>query len=78
MSSGKPQHVVPTDGGWGVRGAGNSRLTGVYDTQAEAYDAGREIARNQGSELLLHGRNGQIRARESFGDDSFPPKDTEN
>ena len=41
----------------------------------EAIDAGREIARNQGGELLIHGRNGQIRERDSSGGkDDFPPR----
>lgn len=70
--SGKNQHVVPRNGQWAVRGAGNSRDTGVFETQREAIDGGREISRNQGSELLIHGRNGQIRERDSYGSDHFP------
>ena len=69
------QHVVPHDDGWAVRGEGNSRATSVHDTQREAIDVGREIARNQGGELLIHGRNGQIRERDSSGNhDPFPPR----
>lgn len=69
------QHVVPHPDGWAVRGEGNSRATAVYDTQREAIDAGREIARNQNGELLIHGRNGQIRERDSSGgNDNFPPR----
>lgn len=71
---GKNQHVVPHDGGWAVRGAGNTRATSIHDTQAAAIDAAREIARNQASELLIHGRNGQIRDRDSYGGDPFPPR----
>ena len=72
--SGKNQHVVPHDGAWAVRGEGNSRATSVHDTQQQAIQAGREIAQNQGSELLIHGQNGQIRARDSYGNDPYPPK----
>lgn len=71
---GKNQHVVPHDGGWAVRGAGNTRATSIHDTQAAAIDAARGIARNQASELLIHGRNGQIRYRDSYGGDPFPPR----
>lgn len=71
---GKNQHVVPRDGGWGVRGAGNSRLTSKHPTQGAAIDAAREIARNQGSELVVHRPNGQIRAKDSHGRDDFPPR----
>lgn len=71
---GKNQHVVPHGGDWAVRGAGNERATSVHETQAAAIEAARSIAQNQRSELLIHGRNGQIRERDSFGGDPFPPR----
>ncbi|WP_367280921.1 DUF2188 domain-containing protein, partial [uncultured Alistipes sp.] len=40
----------------------------------EAIDIAREIARNQESELLIHRPNGQIRDRDSYGNDPYPPK----
>lgn len=70
----KNQHVVPVGNKWGVRGEGNSRLTRVSDTQREAINTGREIAINQGSELFIHGGNGRIRERNSYGNDPFPPR----
>ncbi|MGE4234546.1 MAG: DUF2188 domain-containing protein [Bacteriovoracia bacterium] len=71
----KNQHIVPNgNDGWGVRGEGNQRLTVRTETQAEAIAIGREIAQNQGSELLIHGANGRIRERNSYGNDPFPPK----
>lgn len=72
--SGKNQHVVPHKEGWAVRGEGNSRATSVHDTQQAAIEAAREIAQNQQSELLIHGRNGRIRERDSYGNDPYPPK----
>ena len=72
--SGKNQHVVPHANGWAVRGAGNSRATSVHDTQRDAIGAARDIAQHQHSELLIHGRNGQIRDRDSYGGDPFPPR----
>lgn len=68
------QHIVPHENGWAVRGAGSQRATSVHATQQQAIDAGRSISQNQGSELLIHGRNGQIRARDSHGNDPYPPK----
>ncbi len=70
----KNQHVVPVGDRWGVLGEGNSRYTKITDTQREAADAARQIARNQQSELLIHGVNGRIRQRDSYGNDPFPPK----
>ena len=72
---GKNQHVTPhSGGGWQVKGEGNSKATVITDTQKEAIDIGREIARNQGSELVIHGTDGRIREKDSHGNDPFPPK----
>ena len=68
------QHVVPHEGGWALRGAGSQRATSVHRTQREAIDAGREVARNQRTELFVHGRDGRIRERDSHGNDPFPPR----
>lgn len=71
----KNQHAMPhPQGGWQVKGAGNSRATVRTDTQREAVAIAQEIARNQKTECFTHGRNGQIRARESYGNDPFPPR----
>lgn len=72
---GKNQHVVPADGSWGVRGEGNERRTSIHDTQAEAIEAAREIARNQQSEVVIHRPDGRIRDKDSYGRDPFPPRD---
>lgn len=75
---GKNQWVSPRDNGWGVRGEGNSRDTQRFDTQAEAIARAREIAINQRSEVIVQGRNGQIRSKDSYGNDPFPPRDKEH
>jgi hypothetical protein len=72
--SNKNQHVVPHGNDWAVRGAGNSRFTSIHPTQTEAIRAGRDIAQNQQSELFIHGRSGQIRERNTYGNDPYPPK----
>lgn len=74
MSKGKNQHVVKHPNGWAVKGAGNKRATKILDTQIEAIDIAKEIAKNQDSELFIHGRNGQIRERNSYGNDPYPPQ----
>ena len=72
--AGKNQHVVPHQGDWAVKGAGNQKATSVHSTQQEAVDAAREIARNQHSELIIHRPDGRIRDKYSYGNDEFPPK----
>jgi len=73
---GKNQHVVPHNGEWGVRGAGNSKVTVTVPTQTEATRIAREIAINQGSEVIIHRPNGQIRDSDSYGNDPSSIKDT--
>ncbi|GAB2561926.1 DUF2188 domain-containing protein [Spirosoma aerophilum] len=68
------QHVVPRGDGWAVQGAGNSRATRITETQSEAINAARDIARNQGSELIVHSQDGKINWRNSYGNDPYPPK----
>ncbi|MBI2392842.1 MAG: DUF2188 domain-containing protein [Deltaproteobacteria bacterium] len=70
MSKGKNQHVVPRDGNWAVVGEGNARATKILPTQERAIEKARDIARNQESELIVHGRGGQVRERDSHGHDS--------
>ncbi|MBL8564322.1 MAG: DUF2188 domain-containing protein [Hyphomicrobiaceae bacterium] len=68
------QHVVPHRDRWAVRPEGGSRASSTHDTQREAIDRGRQVAQNQGTELLVHGRDGRIRARDSHGKDPNPPR----
>ena len=71
----KNQHVTPhPNRGWQVKGEGNTRATARTATQKEAIGIAREISRNQGSELIIHRPNGQIRDKDSHGRDSFPPR----
>ena len=72
--AGKNQHVVPHQDSWAVKGAGNQRATSVHDTQQQAIDAARDIARKQQSELVIHRPDGRIRDKDSYGNDPFPTK----
>ena len=72
--AGKNQHVLPHEGKWAVKGEGSKRASSIHDTQAEAAARARDLARRQKSELLVHGRDGEIRSRDSYGHDPYPPK----
>jgi hypothetical protein len=52
-----PDNVVPAEDQWGVRREGSERLTSIHPTQGEAIEAGREIARNQQTEPVIHKPN---------------------
>jgi hypothetical protein len=71
----KNQHVVPHEGQWGIKGEGNQKMTKIVDTQEEAIVIAREIAKNQQAELIIHRPNCQIRDKDSYGNDPFPPRD---
>lgn len=68
------QHVVPHDGEWAVKGEGNQRATSTHRTQREAIETAREIAIKNKSEMFIHRENGQIRERNTYGKDPYPPK----
>lgn len=74
MTTKRNQHVVPNGQEWAVRGARAARATEILPTKAEAVNRAREISRNQGTELFIHGRDGKIQSRDSHGRDPFPPK----
>lgn len=68
------QHVVPQGEKWAVKGAGNQKATRITETKKEATAIARQISKNQGSELFIHGKDGKIQSRDSHGNDPFPPK----
>ncbi|MFG1238610.1 DUF2188 domain-containing protein [Xanthobacter autotrophicus DSM 597] len=70
----KGQHVVPREGGWAVRSSGSARVSGRYATQEEAIAAAVRIAKTKKTEVYIHGRDGLIRSRNSYGEDRFPAK----
>ncbi|MBU1863905.1 MAG: DUF2188 domain-containing protein [Candidatus Omnitrophica bacterium] len=72
---GKSQHVVKRDDGWAVRGEKNQRDTSHHQTQKQAIDAARDIAINHKSEVVIHGLDGKIRDKDSYGNDPCPPRD---
>ena len=71
----KTVHVTPHGDDWQVKRSGNDRATVVTPTQQDAIEIGRDIARDMGTEFFIHGRKGQIRERDSYGNDPCPPKD---
>ena len=70
----KNVHVVPRNGDWAVRREGAQRDSSHHDTQTAAIEAAKQTAQREGTEMLIHGRNGQIRERNTYGPDPYPPK----
>ncbi|KAA1378568.1 DUF2188 domain-containing protein [Aeromicrobium fastidiosum] len=75
MAKNKGVHITRRDDGrWNVIRDNAERASSVHDTQADATTAGRETARRESTELYVHGRDGQIRDRDSYGNDPYPPR----
>jgi hypothetical protein len=78
MARKKNVWVTPHDDGWAVRREGSQRASRVTPTKQEAEKIGREIAKNEGLELIVQRQDGTIQSKDSYGNDPFPPKDTEH
>ena len=63
---GKNQHVVKNEDQWSVKGEGNDRATKNHDTQKEAIEHAKTIAKNQKGDVIIHKEDGEIRARKSY------------
>ncbi len=72
----KPIHVVPDPNqGWNAKREGASRASRHFETQKDAIQAAREMAKRDKTELTIHGKDGRIRQKDSYGNDPNPPRD---
>jgi hypothetical protein len=63
----KDVHVTPDGRGrWQVTDGDTEK---GFETQAEAERIGRDRAKETGAEFFLHGEDGRIRERDSYGND---------
>jgi hypothetical protein len=62
------KHVVPSSsGGWAVRNSGSVRASKTFVTQQQAIGYARDAAKKAGSELYVHGRDGTVQQKSSYG-----------
>jgi hypothetical protein len=66
------------DGGWQKKKENRERSSGKYPTQKEAIDSAVEQAKKEGVEVIVQGKDGKIRSKDSYGNDPNPPKDKEH
>jgi len=70
------KHVVPSGtGGWAVKNSGATRASRTFETQQQAVTYARDAAKKVGTELYIHGRDGSIKDKRSYGNDPLPPRD---
>jgi len=58
-------HVVPQGNAWALEVAGNQQES--FDTRYEAIRCGRELAEQEQGKLVIHGKFGRIRDKDSHG-----------
>lgn len=66
------------EGGWSVQREGASKAAGNFGTQREAIERGKDLAQKSRSELIVQNKQGQIRSKDSYGNDPRSIKDTEH
>lgn len=62
------------NGQWAVQREGGEKASGLFDTQAEAWDRAKKLSRGNRGEAFLKGIDNRIRERNSYGNDPYPPK----
>lgn len=73
----KSYHVIANvNGGWNVKRTDAERATRSFDSQKEAIEYGRSISRSHATELVIHGRDGRLSSKESYGNDPNPPRES--
>lgn len=74
MKHGRNVWVVRDGAGFTIKEEGRSTRLIPPSSQRRAILLGRQRAKDNHSELIIQGRNGRIRARDSHGFDAFPPR----
>lgn len=73
MGNRKEVHTVPKGNHWENISDGETRSR--HNTKDNALDKGRSIAKKDGAEHVIHGKDGKIQRSNSYGDDPNPPRD---
>jgi len=74
----KPVIVGPSgDGRWTVKEGGSSKPVSTHHKQSTAIERAETIAKQGKTELIIRGRDGVIRSKDSYGNES-PKRDTEH
>jgi hypothetical protein len=68
-------HTVPFGDRWAVKKEGVEAAISTHKTKSIAQDKGTSLAKKDGVEHVIHGRDGRIQDKDSYGKDPCPPKD---
>ena len=59
---------------WENKREGNDQPLSSHHTKENAQDRGEKIAEERKVEHFIHGKDGKIQERNSYGNDPFPPR----
>ena len=59
---------------WENKVEGNPDPISRHGTKANAEDRGRSVAKGDKVEHFIHGKDGKIQERNTYGKDPFPPR----
>lgn len=68
-------HTVPYRNKWAVKKEGVNEPLSTHNTKDAALEKGVSAAKKAKVEHVIHGRDGKIQDKDSYGSDPCPPKD---
>ena len=66
--------AVPHTDGWAVKQENSREYVQTFNNKQDCVKFARELAKENQTELFIHGKDGKIQSRDSYGNDPFPPK----
>ena len=68
-------HVLYKDNEWYIKIENKENIIKTFNTKDEAIDYGKTLAQKNKVELVIHNKNNIISNKNSYGNDTNPPKD---
>ncbi len=59
-------HVVTDGEDWTLEVEGGGEVPSRFATEDQAVEAGRDLARNRGADIEVHGADGEVKLRDSY------------
>lgn len=79
MAARQTYHVVyDLKGGWRVIRVGTERALRRFEAKKDAIEWGRQASRNQGTDFVIHRRDGTVESENSYGRDPLHSRDRDS
>lgn len=67
-------HVIFKDEEWKIKEENNEVFIENFNTKEDAINYAKGLAKKNKVELIIHNKNNIISEKDSYGNDSYPPK----